>query len=514
MALFDNGRLSRRQALRALSLLGSGAALSPLLQGCRGQLLTPDQEEKLGKRQEELSDGKPRFLIVLAAAGGASIVDSFLAVRNAECPSAATLNTFPDASVTQVAGSPFRAVSYSASAMGAIPIPVSTNQAPFVQKHKDQMLVAANLGTSVNHVIAQKRSITGNGAWKGRTLQECVALQYGAGFPLPNVNMSVGGYIERGVDDTLPAWAYAETLAQPALWPLALDGVRGIKGAPDRSLVQLARNLRNDKLDPQSVFAQTFARSDRLARWYEQRGQSQASIEALDLITRLNVLPDAPPQLPLSEYGLGVSPDAAAVRARFPNFFTDPVEGQAALAFLLLKHRVSCAVTISPTFNVVIAGNQLGNPPLAFDFSHQDHRGAQAFMWAKMLSLVDRLADLLRAEPFDAATGESLWDRTLIYVATDFGRTRNRVGGATSFSSGHDMNNGVLMVSPMLKGNTVLGGVDPLTTYTYGFDPETGVPDRGQISNERENFAGILHTLGVDTSGSGLPDARAYRKLA
>ena len=40
-----------------------------------------------------------------------------------------------------------------------------------------------------------------------------------------------------------------------------------------------------------------------------------------------------------------------------------------ALAFLLLKNRVSVAVTIGPSFNVVLT-NQLDNPPLAFDFSH------------------------------------------------------------------------------------------------------------------------------------------------
>jgi hypothetical protein len=77
------------------------------------------------------------------------------------------------------------------------------------------------------------------------------------------------------------------------------------------------------------------------------------------------------------------------------------------------------------------------------------------------------------------------------------------------------MNNGFLMLSPALKGNTVLGGVDPNTAKVYGFDPETGTPLPAEtLSNERNNFAGVLHTLGVDTSGSGLPDARAYRKVA
>jgi uncharacterized protein (DUF1501 family) len=95
-------------------------------------------------------------------------------------------------------------------------------------------------------------------------------------------------------------------------------------------------------------------------------------------------------------------------------------------------------------------------------------------MWARILSTIDKLATLLKSEPFDTATGETLWDRTMIYVATDFGRTRTRPDNATVFGSGHDLNNGFLLVSPMVKGNTVLGGIDPLTTLTYGFDARTG----------------------------------------
>ena len=124
----------------------------------------------------------------------------------------------------------------------------------------------------------------------------------------------------------------------------------------------------------------TFQKSARLKRWYEQRGPAQAALEDAGYVSKLNILPDQPPQIPLTEYGLSSSPDAARLRTVFPNFFVDPFEGQAALAFLLLKYRVSVTVTLGPSFNVVIAGTQLGNPPLAFDFSHQDHRATQAFM--------------------------------------------------------------------------------------------------------------------------------------
>src|SRR5207302_779394 len=155
-------------------------------------------------------------------------------------PNASSLNTFPDAQVASIAGSPFRSVAYSAPRIGAIPVPVTADQGPFVTKHHGDMLVATSIGTSVNHVIAQKRSLTGNGAWRGRTLQECVALQYGASYPIPSVNMGIAGYLERGTDDELPSYCYAETVSSPALWPLGLDGSRGIKNAPDQELLAMA----------------------------------------------------------------------------------------------------------------------------------------------------------------------------------------------------------------------------------------------------------------------------------
>jgi hypothetical protein len=512
MSLKRTGRLSRREALKALSLAAAGSTtLSPFLAGCRQALQTPEDVER-GLRRDAL-DGKPKFLIVITAAGGASIVDSFLAVRASEAgANAARFNTFPDAQVQAVAGSPFRAVRVSNPRLGSIPVAVNTDQLAFVQKYKDDMLVATSVGTSVNHVIAQKRCLTGNGAWKGRTLQEAVALQWGQGFPLPNVNMAVGGFGERGVDSSLPASAYAETVTSPSLWPLGLDGAKGLRGMPASNVVQLARAARNE-LDAKSVFGVTFQDADALKRWRAQQADG-ARLEAQDLITRLNVLPDMPPQIPLTQYGLGTSPDGARVRAAFPAYFTDPFEGQAALAFLLLKYRVSVAVTIGPDFNVTLGGaTGLANPPLAFDYSHNDHRSGQAFMWSRIMGTVDRLITLLKAEPFDAASGESLWDRTLIYVATDFGRTRPRPDNAVEFGSGHDLNNGFLMLSPMVKGNTVLGGVDPATTLTYGFDARTGMPQSGKLTtNEPDIYSGILTAMGADLTGSGLPDASAFKQ--
>jgi len=157
-----------------------------------------------------------------------------------------------------------------------------------------------------------------------------------------------------------------------------------------------------------------------------------------------------------------------------------------------------------------VAGSTLLNPPIAFDFSHQGHRSVQALMWDRLFRVADGLITLLKQEEY--GNGESLWDRTMIYVATDFGRTKSRPNNADEFATGHDLNNGSLVISPLANGNKILGGVDPNTALTYGFDPRTGSPDVGRRMSERESFAGLLQALRVDTSGAGLPDMRAMRR--
>ena len=51
---------------------------------------------------------------------------------------------------------------------------------------------------------------------------------------------------------------------------------------------------------------------------------------------------------------------------------------------------------------------------------------------------------------------------------------------------------------------------------TYGFDPEdpTGIARPNTTMSERQIYGGILHALGVDTSGADLPDMRAMRMNA
>ncbi|MCG8423390.1 MAG: hypothetical protein MJE77_36280 [Proteobacteria bacterium] len=455
-------------------------------------------------------DRKPTFLVVFATPGGASIIDAMLAIRHSESANFERLNCFPDEEVISVPDSPFRAVDLQRDSIGPIPFPLVTKQSEFVARHKRDMMVVTATTTSLTHSIAQKRSLTGNNAWNGRTLQEAVAIEYGADYPIANTNMGYDGYIESGDDPTVPAWARNEPISQATLWPLGLHSSRGLKDLPDPELIDLARSLRNGKLDPESTFYRTFELSERLQRWRSQRGASQRRIEANDLVSKLNAIPDSP-DFPLAEFGFAASPDAARMQQIFPDLLADPLEAQAALAFLLLKYRVSVTVTISPTFaSVILPGRQLRTTPLAFDYSHTAHRAAQAAMWKRTMGMADRLIDLLKSEEFEQ--GQSLWDRTVLYFATDFGRQKQRINAADSFSTSHDVNNGFLVMSPLVNGNRVLGGVDPNTGLTYGFDLKTGQPDVHRTTQEAEVYAGLLQVLGVSTTGSGLPDVPAMRR--
>ena len=336
------GRLAQI-AVAGTSLSVGGLGVLGLGRHARAQ----DAEEEARARS-----ANPLFLIVLSTTGGASILDAMLAIRESESANAATLNCFPDSTVRTVG--PFRAVDIDLPSLGPIPMPVKGRQSALVKAHQADMMVATWQRTSVNHLVGQRRAVNGNSAWYGRTLQEAVALTYGAGFALPNVHLSAGtGYNERGSDAALPAYCYGETVADPRLWPLSLHGSQGILGAPSHALIEQARALRNTRLDPQSRFGRVFAGSSRLKTWEHLRGTPQQALEAQDLIKKLMISPESA-EFPLAAHGLGSSPDGELVRSAFPEFAQDPLAAQAALAFLLLKYRLSVSVTLGPSSSAVI----------------------------------------------------------------------------------------------------------------------------------------------------------------
>jgi uncharacterized protein (DUF1501 family) len=123
-------------------------------------------------------------------------------------------------------------------------------------------------------------------------------------------------------------------------------------------------------------------------------------------------------------------------------------------------------------------------------------------MWRRMMQVVDGLVTLLKEEDYlgDAGLGP-MWDRSLVYLATDFGRTKERPSGSLSFGTGHDLSNGNVLVSPLLRGGRVYGGVDPATVKTYGFDPTTGEPDPSRVMREGDVYSLVAQALGVDFEG-------------
>lgn len=478
------GTFNRRNMLRLAGAALGGLAVGPMLGGNRAASAAPPKDRKL--------------LFVITAAGGASIIDSFLPLAASEAgPKASTLVAYPDAAIKQVNGSNIRHVmNLGLPGLFKCDYDIGT----FVSRHKDDMVVVTQETTSVNHVVAQKRAMTGANINRGRTVMEAVAEIHGDGLVLPNVNLAGGSYVEPGDDPTIPAHARAEVIANPLFFPLSTDGSRGIKDAPKKSLVDRARGAR-EKLEAKSTFLNRFGGASMLTA-YDSRRKIAPTIEQADLLSKLLLLPED--KYKLSEYGLVQSPMLNRMLQVFPNLGNgDAMEAQAATGFLMAYYGLSAAVTMGPTFvPEILDDGTIVDTPLIFDFSHSNHVVTQNVMWARMMKMLDGLVTLLKEEDYmgDPSLGK-MWDRSFVYVATDFGRTKERPADALEFGSGHDLSNGNLMLSPMLKGNRVYGGVDPQTAKTYGFDPATGNPDPGRVMHEGDIYSLICHAMGVDFTG-------------
>ena len=166
---------SRRSFFRGLAAAGAATALASSLGAPRARAATPAR----------------RLLFVIGASGGASIIDSFLPLVASEAAPATrdTLIAYPDAIVEQPAGSAFRVVRNLANAG----FPTSSlfrssfEHADLVRAHGADMLLATVENTSVNHVVAQARALSGAGIDGGRTILEAAAMTHGEGLVLPAV---------------------------------------------------------------------------------------------------------------------------------------------------------------------------------------------------------------------------------------------------------------------------------------------------------------------------------------
>lgn len=415
----------------------------------------------LSQRRASASEDKPKLLVVLSCFGGANILDSFLPVATEDALTDVNRGTVLSHDVYQPEGSNLWCVDRS-------------TPKNFLDSHGDQMAVLATQSSSVNHWVAQARSVNGRGVNNGRTLQEAVADWHGAATILPNVNMGRGGFAEPGTDTTLASRYTAEIVTNPVTYAFATSGYQGLlpADAVDEARfadwMQTTRALRDGTLEDVNAFARTFTGSAQRRALLRYRSETTPAMEAADLITELMYVQDMSSLVPLDEYGLSSSPCADAIEDVLNDALptntsgapSDRLEAQAALAYLLLATGTSVSVTLTEPGT---------DGFLAFDQSHSDHRSAQKTHWDRVLDVADRLIGLLKDTPDGDGT---LWDRTLLVFATEFGRDKWDTGDG--FGSGHHLNNGLVLVSPMLAGNQVLGGVDPDNGFTYGFDPDTG----------------------------------------
>jgi hypothetical protein len=471
----------RRRDFLRLTAAGLGLAASATLLGQRRVFAEPAPDQK--------------FLFVVGASGGASIVDSFLPVLTSQVSSpslAESILAYPDAVIGQPNGSNIRCVKNLG--VGST-FSTSYDLETFLTKHFDDMSIVTVQNTSVNHVVAQKRAITGAGIDGGRTIQEAMAMTHGGAALIPNAIMASGSYAEPG-DVEIPSRARAELIGNALAFPLAMDGMRGVEGAPSRELVERARATRA-QLEGMSEFGKRNAASSLRTSLLDMRSTVQPELETANLITKLMMVQDG--VIPLSEHDLETSPDAAQLASVFPDLTEDRLQAQAALAFLLARYGVSVAITIGPSFDPnFLSDGSIVDTPLAFDFSHNDHLNAQQVMWARLCETLDGLIGLLKQTPH--GTG-SMWDKSLIYVATDFGRTKTRPNGAVQFGTGHDLGNGNLFISPMLKGNSVFGGVAPDTVQPYGFDLATGAPNPSVVMREGHLYSLVAQVMGIEFEG-------------
>jgi hypothetical protein len=453
-------------------------------------------------RSEAQPMGERPYLFVIAAMGGASVLDSFLPVGESESPNGRSLAAVPDSMIRQPPGSGLRCVAPMNVDRAGYRFGNGYSQEDFLRRHGEDLAVMQTESTSVNHAVAQYRALTGDGCNRGRTIAEAAAARWGMGLPIADCNMAGASYALDGSDRALPVEAQQVAVTDPRLFALATHGQRGVANAPAPALVDRARALR-DRLEAASPFGRTYGRSAAVARYLQLR-QRGVAIERDDLISRLLVSGGA---APLEDFGLTPSPYAARLREVFPLLDVDPFEAQAALAFLMARYDVACAMTLSPDNSILTrdvgSARTVINTQLAFDYSHSDHRVAQSVMWSRLLKVIDGLVTLLKAEHVGGDPARpTLWSRSVVYVATEFGRDKSRESpGAEQFGTGHHQNNGVLVLSPRVRGNRAYGGVDRATLLTHGFDRSTGAPAPGTVMSMRDAYGAVAAALGVEYEG-------------
>jgi hypothetical protein len=474
--------LSRREIMAGSAAMGAVLALSTF--GRRRGRATA----------ATLADRK--YLFVVTAFGGASLIDSFLAIPASISANASTLTTYADSLVETVGN--FRCVKMleEEARMSPQRPPVRYAQKTFLQRHGDDVAAVTLENSSVSHPTAQTRAMNGGGSIdRGRTILETVAETHGAGLPLPIVNMASRGFAIAGSDPGLAASLRQVAVVEPRKFALGTHASHGVVRAIDDGLVERARMAR-DRAAVASTFSAQHGTTLTLRRWSELKERARV-VETADLVSKL-LMADVP--------GVPRSPDLETIKNFLPSIDYDVLQAETALAFLLAKNGVSSSIafgSLSMATRELVDGVVTPSvyPNEGFDFSHTSHRVAQSSCWGRYLQVTDGLISMLKATEDPQRPGTSMWSHSLVFITTDFGRGKQRPRDSLSFGTGHDLNNGCIIVSPLVKGGRVYGGVDADTGLTYGFDRTTGEPKPGTLMTESDIFSAVAHAMGAPFPG-------------
>jgi len=422
---------------------------------------------------------KPRFLFIVCANGGASIMDSFLPISKANA--GANIHSFQNTEL-ETSGNFTVTRSLDPSIENKVKLGPVFSLKTFADKHKEDLLVLCHNVSSVNHQVAAHRALTGDGVNRGKTLGEAVAEAYGENVFIPNITMAQGGFSQDGVDSQIPPWARAELIANPINFPYSMSFSYGINGYNSELMNRM--RMAREKFEKQSPITKE------ISDYQTKRKYMIENLNSDDLFQSIQMRQNQTAQ---TQTRASMSP-LDKVLAKFPRLYQDPFQAQAGLAFLLAKANMSRSITIDPGANPLLDDGRFVTAPIGFDWSHRDHRGAQNAMWSRVISVTDALIDLLKAEPAFDELGKTMWDQSLIYIATEFGRDKVLGSGG----SGHHVNNGSVIISPLIKGHRIAGGINPSSGLTYGCDLATGTPDASKVLFERDVYSLILAALGIN----------------
>lgn len=431
-----------------------------------------------------------RYLFIVAAPGGANMTDCFLAHNKG--PGAYSYDLLLEPQFT-----PFNCVIPRYNTVGwSLPIGNGYSQMSFLESHHQNMAVIAHEAKTLDRGAAARQVMTGNGVNNGRTLAEHIAAAYRGRYTLPNVSMATTDFAAPGTDPYLNDSARAELIADPLMFAFATHGFAGLSHQPSAAKVQLERQLRLS-LEKNSKFYQENSSHPTVTRYLYNREVIMTSLEKNRLM--MNLLIDGSADERYRRHGLKMSAEMATLRRQFSQLGSDPFEAQMALAFLLAKRGLTNVVTVAPGTNVVLSadGKSANTAPMGFNWSHTDHRGGQNSMWSYVLKNVDGLIQLLKGTDVDGdpANGK-MWDKSVIYITSDFGRDRVSQGGSERHT-----NNAHLIVSPLVNGNRVYGSFDENTGLIGGFNPSTGEPESWRKITAADHYSIVADLMGAPFAG-------------